>query len=154
MLRIPRIFHRPKIRSLRGASHGKFIHVRLSDDDYARVFHPFHRLRRIGRKKILQDLRTAGGPKPLRAQIVLYNRRYSGQRVGQLSRRDPFLYLLRLLQHRFPVHRHTAVQLPVQLLYPVQRLPDRFHGAGFSCLYRSAQLQGRHTHQTHTVSSC
>ena len=97
------------------ASHGKFIHVGLSDNHHSCFFQTVRSLRLIRRDKIFQYSGGTGCFQPFCADIVLYGNGNTGQRSCQFSCLDLFLYFFGLPQGTFLIHGQKGVNFPVFL---------------------------------------
>ena len=142
MLGIPGIFGDAESGRLRGAAHGEFIHIGLSQDNCPGVFQFSHRLCGIGGNKMFQNLRTASGAQSFGTQIVFDCYWDSRQGTGERSLPDLSLHLFRPRKSPFPVYGNKTVYLGFFGVNGVQRRPDRLLGSHFPGFYFLSQLQG------------
>ena len=108
---VVRIACRSVIRCLCCTSHGKFIHVRLTNDNRSCFSEVLNCLSRIGRFEVGKNLGTACGKLSFDTHIILYCNRNSCKRTCQFARIYFLLNFLCLCISTFFIYRHKAVNL-------------------------------------------
>ncbi len=146
---IPRVSRRAKGGSLRGGTHGEFIHICLPENDGPGLFQTQNSLRAVSRNKVSENPGRAGSQHPFRAHIVLDRHRNTCQRPCQLSPVYSTLDLFCLSEGSLPVQRHITVQSFFLFFDDVK---DRLHGLFYSHLFLPdccSQFHSRHMCQFH-----
>ena len=96
------------VRSFRGGTHGKFVHVGLAQENRFILAQVGDDMGVIDRNKVIQDMGRAGGAQAFCADIIFDGPRNAGQRFNGLAGRDHGVHLGRLGQCVFPVQRHVG----------------------------------------------
>ena len=137
-----RVFRWSIIRSLRRTSHGKLIHIRLSENDGSCILQVFNRLCCISRLKPGKNFGTACCKLSFNTHIIFDRHRNSCQRTGQFSCINLFLNFICLCIGPFFIQCHITVDCWLYFFCLLDYCPDCFSDCHLTSFYFSAQFKG------------